>query len=56
MRHLTDKLTLSTSKYQKDSFTDDVNYHGTQHILNYEGQSKITESWLISFYWVGSIG
>ena len=22
----------------------------------YEGQSKITESWLISFYWVGSFG
>ena len=23
---------------------------------SYEGQSKITESWLISFYWVGSFG
>ena len=22
----------------------------------YEGQSKITESWLISLYWVGSFG
>ena len=22
----------------------------------YEGKSKITESWLISFYWVGSFG
>ena len=22
----------------------------------YEGQSNITESWLISFYWVGSFG
>ena len=22
----------------------------------YEGQSKITESWFISFYWVGSFG
>ena len=22
----------------------------------YEGQSKITESWLTSFYWVGSFG
>ena len=25
-------------------------------INKYEGQSKITESWLISFYWVGSFG
>ena len=24
--------------------------------LYYEGQSKITESWLISFYWVGGFG
>ena len=23
---------------------------------SYEGQSKITESWLISFYWVGTFG
>ena len=23
-------------------------------ISSYEGQSKITESWFISFYWVGS--
>ena len=26
------------------------------YLLTYEVQSKITESWLISFYWVGSFG
>ena len=25
-------------------------------VVSYEDQSKITESWLISFYWVGSFG
>ena len=29
---------------------------GILQILNYVGQSKITESWLISFYWVGTFG
>ena len=24
-------------------------------LIYYEGQSKITESWLISFYWVGTL-
>ena len=24
-------------------------------VERYEGQSKITESWLISFYWVGNL-
>ena len=32
MRGLTEKLTYSTSKYQKDIFIEDENYHGTQHI------------------------
>ena len=32
LRNLTEKLTKSTRKYQKDILTDDENYHGTQHI------------------------
>ena len=30
--HLTEKLTWSTSKYQKDILTDGENYHGTRYI------------------------
>ena len=26
------------------------------YMYKYEGQAKITESWLMSFYWVGSFG
>ena len=30
--------------------------HSFTQLTNYEGQSNITESWLICVYWVGSFG
>ena len=36
-RLLTEKSTLSTSKYQKDILTDDKNYQGSQHIKGFFG-------------------
>ena len=35
LSHLTEKLTYSTSKYQKDILTVDENYHGTQQIKSF---------------------
>ena len=35
MRHLTEELIQSTSKYQKDILTDDENYYGTQYIKRF---------------------
>ena len=32
LRHVTEELIYSTSKYQKNILTDDENYHGTQYI------------------------
>ena len=37
LRHLTEKITKSTSKYHKDILTDDENYHDTQQIKHYFG-------------------
>ena len=37
LRHIVEKLTLRTSKYQNDILIDDENYHGTQHIKRFLG-------------------
>ena len=35
LRHVTEELIWSTSKYQKNILTDDENYHGTQYVKRF---------------------
>ena len=41
MRHVTEELILSTSKYQIDILTDDENYHSTQYIKRFVWYSLV---------------